>query len=255
LGFAAIGAAVGLLIGLVQDLFKQAWVRVLVGKNEGKEYLISNSVTTIGRSELCDIPLFGDPAIAPNHAAIEVDEAGGYILRVVAKMEPGVASVIVNGQVVSSAMGLANGDTIQLSKKQVEFHERMSRVRPADLQMSGTPVRSAPVDAIPAGSAVPHERDLGGRRLIWLDRNQPFILGSNGKFTIGRSLDRDIAIADSSVSRLHATIVAHAGVHSVSDEGSANGTSINGMPLPPRQSRELLPGDILGVGNAMLRYE
>ena len=44
---------------------------MVLGRNEGKEYLLAKPVTTIGRSELSDIGLYGDPSIAPTHAVIE----------------------------------------------------------------------------------------------------------------------------------------------------------------------------------------
>src|SRR3712207_8247138 len=48
----------------------QAWFRVLVGRNEGKEYLVDKEETRIGRAELADVPLFGDPRIARTHAIL-----------------------------------------------------------------------------------------------------------------------------------------------------------------------------------------
>ena len=60
----AVGALAGFFVGVVQNLFKQAWVRVVLGKNEGKEYLIAKPITTVGRGELSDIGLYGDPDIA-----------------------------------------------------------------------------------------------------------------------------------------------------------------------------------------------
>ena len=63
LGFVITGGLIGLFIGLVQQLLKEAWVRVVLGKNEGREVLIDKEQTTIGRSELCDIALFGDRSI------------------------------------------------------------------------------------------------------------------------------------------------------------------------------------------------
>ena len=59
------GALVGFFVGLVQNLLKQAWIRVVLGRNEGKEHLIARPITTIGRSELADI----SPLRRPGHCA------------------------------------------------------------------------------------------------------------------------------------------------------------------------------------------
>jgi len=75
-GFLITGACIGLFISLVQQLFKEAWIRVVLGRNEGKEYLVEKVETQIGRSELADVPLFGDPTVAKIHAVLVAVQAG-----------------------------------------------------------------------------------------------------------------------------------------------------------------------------------
>ena len=68
---------------------------------------------------------------------------------------------------------------------------------------------------------------------------------------IGRSLTADIELEDVSVSRRHALIVVEGEAVFVLDEGSRNGTWLNGH----RVSRSLLrDGDTLVLGTAQLRY-
>lgn len=50
---------------------------------------------------------------------------------------------------------------------------------------------------------------------------------------------------DRYVSRLHATVLVQDGSVSVRDEGSSNGTSVNGERLKPHKARLLKPGDTL----------
>jgi pSer/pThr/pTyr-binding forkhead associated (FHA) protein len=157
----AVGALAGFFVGVVQNLFKQAWIRVVLGKNEGKEYLISKPITTIGRGELSDIGLYGDPNIAPTHIAIESLAAQNrHRLRFVgeggkrgATFEPPV----VNGQPVANEMWLADGDTIQLGRRTLLFHEKATRRSAAD----ASPI---PVGA-PAGQAAPTAPRYVGQEL------------------------------------------------------------------------------------------
>lgn len=131
LALVAVGALAGFFVGVVQNLFKQAWVRVVLGKNEGKEYLIAKPITTVGRGELSDIGLYGDPDIAPTHVAIESLAAQNrHRLRFVGeggKRGTAYAPPLVNGQPVANEMWLADGDTIQIGRRTLLFHEKATR--------------------------------------------------------------------------------------------------------------------------------
>ncbi len=72
--------------------------------------------------------------------------------------------------------------------------------------------------------------------------------------TIGRAPDRDISLsADTSVSRAHARIAYQNSRHVISDDGSSNGTIVNGSRLA--SSQHLSPGDIIQLGDTALRYD
>jgi predicted component of type VI protein secretion system len=69
--------------------------------------------------------------------------------------------------------------------------------------------------------------------------------------TIGRGQDNDLVLADLSVSRHHLTIsVDEDGIHA-RDQGSGNGTLVNGEPLAG--ARVLRDGDELELGRTTLR--
>lgn len=72
ISFSITGAAIGLFIGSIEELAKQAWLVRLVGHNEGKHYDLYKIRTVIGRSEIADIPVFTDPDVSEMHAAITV---------------------------------------------------------------------------------------------------------------------------------------------------------------------------------------
>jgi len=161
----AVGALAGFFVGVVQNLFKQAWIRVVLGKNEGKEYLISKPITTVGRGELSDIGLYGDPNIAPTHIAIESLAAQNrHRLRFVGeggKRGTSYAPPLVNGQPVANEMWLADGDTIQIGRRTLLFHEKATRRSEA----SPAPVGQA-VPAVPAGATRYVGQELAGASAV-----------------------------------------------------------------------------------------
>src|SRR6185312_2981495 len=68
---------------------------------------------------------------------------------------------------------------------------------------------------------------------------------------IGRDNSADIIVASDSVSRRHAEL-RYSGIQGyyVQDFGSANGTYVNGVRLPPKIERPLRPGDRIQFGDA-----
>jgi hypothetical protein len=65
---ALLGGLIALFIGIVDLISRSAWVRLTLGRNEGKEWPIDSPQTFLGRSEKAGVPLFGDPNVAPMHA-------------------------------------------------------------------------------------------------------------------------------------------------------------------------------------------
>ena len=68
--FTLLGGLIALFIGLVDILARSAWLRLRLGRNEGKEWSLDYSDNTIGRSEGAHIPLMGEPNILPVHARV-----------------------------------------------------------------------------------------------------------------------------------------------------------------------------------------
>jgi len=142
IAFTLIGLLTGLFIGLVEEFFKQAWVRVLAGRNEGKDYILSRPMTILGRDERADVPLFGDPALAPQHAAIRM-ENGRHVL-----LDGGApVGTLVNGQRIQQQL-LRDGDMIQLGQVRILFREK------ATASKIGRPVMDAPKVAAQAPGAL-----------------------------------------------------------------------------------------------------
>jgi pSer/pThr/pTyr-binding forkhead associated (FHA) protein len=119
IGFAITGAAIGLFIGFVEELAKQAWLIRLIGRNEGKEFTIYKTVTVIGRSEFADIPVFEDPDVAPEHARIKANARRHTIQDMGSTF-----GTSLNGQKISQPEVLRDGDEIVVGKTRFQFRDK-----------------------------------------------------------------------------------------------------------------------------------
>jgi pSer/pThr/pTyr-binding forkhead associated (FHA) protein len=73
--------------------------------------------------------------------------------------------------------------------------------------------------------------------------------------SIGRSRESDIFLEDLAVSRLHASIVSLGnGNYALRDEGSANGTKVNGQTVNKYQPYTLQEGDKIQLGQTVLVF-
>jgi pSer/pThr/pTyr-binding forkhead associated (FHA) protein len=101
----------------------------------------------------------------------------------------------------------------------------------------------AAIDALPAGSAllVVHRGPQAGAR---------FLLDTPAT-SAGRHPQRDIFLDDATVSRKHAVFVQRAGGVTVQDEGSLNGTYVNGVSVSEARLRA---GDEIRIGKFRLTF-
>ena len=70
IGLAVIGASVGAMIGVVELLARDAWLRMVKGPLAGKEFLLFKDVMHLGSSPRSEIYLFNDPLVAAHHATL-----------------------------------------------------------------------------------------------------------------------------------------------------------------------------------------
>jgi len=78
------------------------------------------------------------------------------------------------------------------------------------------------------------------------------LLLTRNVMTIGRKIDNDIRLEDTTVSSHHARIIQKdAGIY-IEDCDSTNGTLVNGIPV---QDRKLQSGDVVVVGKYTLNFE
>lgn len=70
--------------------------------------------------------------------------------------------------------------------------------------------------------------------------------------SIGRGSHNEILVADASLSRVHARVLALGDMFVLQDVGSSNGTLVNGQPVT---THALAPGDVVTLGKVELRFE
>jgi pSer/pThr/pTyr-binding forkhead associated (FHA) protein len=289
-GFTLVGAGTGLGVSLAQQIAKQAWVRVVAGRNEGRDYLLEKEANSLGRDEMSDVPLFGDLAVAKTHAYIKrvngvwfVQDAGGQ------------SGTQVNGQPVRERP-LQEGDRIGIGGFQLIFHQKGGQAVPVPNRdavsapslapqmvpsnacafcgspknpITGacacTPLGSpAPVAAGGAGALAMNSSPIafpmngaanvpGFALRILSGPNAGRTVPLSGIVRIGRQSDNTIALPeDSSASRHHATLTASPSGLRLHDEGSSNGTFVNGARVT---DADLRPGDEILIGATRLRVD
>ena len=277
-GLTLIGAGIGLFIGLLEWLTRAAWVRVLYGRNEGKDYPIDRDGAYLGRDELADVPLRGDPQVAPRHAEIRMD-GGGYVLIPLAPMA-------VNGQPVGAPVELSDGDLLQIGSFQAQFQLREGQAAraPRDEARSplppptppgvcpycgqrqdpitgacactpvAAPAPTAPMQGYPTAPAAGGVAVAQATTLVGIDgalAGQRIAVPPTG-LTIGRETDNTLILPDPSVSRHHARLAYENGALVVYDLNSTNGVYVNEQRVGKQTLRA---GDIVRFGGTRFRIE
>lgn len=118
IGIVAIGLIAGTATGLIETAAKTGWLRVIGGVIAGKQFILYRNPTTIGSSPQCEIYLFKDPHVAPQHASLR-KLPGGYELTDLNTP----SGTLVNGKQVSKVR-LRHNDQIQIGATTLLFQER-----------------------------------------------------------------------------------------------------------------------------------
>ncbi|MHB1462085.1 MAG: FHA domain-containing protein [Armatimonadota bacterium] len=269
-GFTVIGGAVGLLMSLMKEMLKSAWIEVILARNETQEFPIDKTRNMIGRSETADVPLYADPAIAPNQAAI-LWANGAFVLQ---NLNPQTLVSVNNG----APGGLKHGDVIRIGSYTLRFCEKKGRVPSAVLDKAKTAqkVLADPSGACPFCGKIPDAK-TGQCQCSATTAPQPMLPASttganvnaaaeirivNGALSgqvlrlqqavaIGRDASCQLQLTeDTLVSRRHARLEPRNAAWVVIDEGSSNGTFVNGSRV---QESAIKPGDILTIGQTTLQ--
>lgn len=99
---------------------------------------------------------------------------------------------------------------------------------------------------------LPPVRRLASLRVVRGVDAKAYLEIGERKVYLGRRDQNDLIFTDLNISRLHASIEYERHRHIIHDVGSLNGLFINGERM---SDACLLPGDEIGLGNTLLRYE
>jgi len=235
IGLCSIGLAIGLFIGLVQELTKAAWITVEQGRLKGRQYRVDAARVTLGRAEENPVGLFGDSSVQPRHAVIEL-KGSAYTIRNLAVQD----GTFVNGNRIETAP-LHDGDQIRIGGYELQFRLR---------QAAGAVRAPAPPAASGLSSTVAAAPPVSGPCLID-SSGQRFALRAGAVTRLGRALDNDIVINHSSVSRHHASIEAVSGTFELRDLQSQNGTYVSDQRVT---QGPIADGDLIRLGQAPLTF-
>jgi hypothetical protein len=118
IGIVVIGASVGGMIGLVERLTRNSWLRMLEGPLTGKEFLIFRDTMRLGSSPRSEIYLFNDSTVSEHHATIR-SVADACEIERVRESDP----VLVNNRAIVRVR-LRHGDVIRLGKIAFQYQSR-----------------------------------------------------------------------------------------------------------------------------------
>jgi hypothetical protein len=117
-GIVVVGLCVGGMIGVVELLARDSWLRMTSGPLAGKEFLIFKDVMNIGSSPRSEIYLFNDPAVAEVHATIR-GVADGCEIENRSQYPP----TVLNGRPFKRAK-LRPGDEIRIGRTAFIYEKR-----------------------------------------------------------------------------------------------------------------------------------
>ncbi|HKO98290.1 MAG TPA: FhaA domain-containing protein [Pyrinomonadaceae bacterium] len=131
-----------------------------------------------------------------------------------------------------------------------EFEEELKVEDEAKRQAKMEAPKRSPFEKIPDVRLIARITMRGNVREI------PLALKPGGRrVSVGRVSDNEIALNDTSVSKLHAAITMNQqGTLLVADTGSTNGTFINGRRIAYGEARQIEDGDVVGFGDVEVRF-
>jgi pSer/pThr/pTyr-binding forkhead associated (FHA) protein len=261
-----MGGGIALFIGIVERAMRSAWLRLSLGRNEGKEWSLDSAQNFIGRSETAHVPLFGDPGIAPIHACVVRHGKHQY-----AVYDNGTGATFVNGYPVQQA-ALTHGDRITLGQTTLDFLMKAGAapVRgPEAYRGQAYPVGGgqapypAPAHPATAPGVAPMQPVQGPTTAIPAQRQVPTLVALDGPLIgqrfevrgpmdVGRDCPSIPMSFDGSASRRHAALAPAPDGVRVQDLGSTNGTFVDGHRAT---SATVRPGQTVKIGATTFRLE
>jgi hypothetical protein len=119
-GLVATGVGVGFAVGVVERARRDSWIQITAGPMTGKEFILYNAQTRVGRDYHNDIVMAKDPLVNPFHAVFARDAAGTVWVTPNAG-----AAITVNG-LPSAGSQLRNADVVSVGGSSFTYQERMA---------------------------------------------------------------------------------------------------------------------------------
>jgi hypothetical protein len=137
-GFVILGLSIGALIGLAQVVLKEAWLTVVDGFRPGRQVILSEATTYLGRGDHLSLPLLGYAGrdLESEHARITRQPDGQYTIE----DNQSRIGTILNGRPLQDPAILADGDLIRLGSNILRFNHRHRKDAPSiDAAPSASP--------------------------------------------------------------------------------------------------------------------
>lgn len=128
--FVILGISIGTLVGLAQVVLKEAWLTVVDGFRPGRQLILGQTITALGRGDHLALPFLGYSGkdLESEHLRIVRQPDGTYQVE----DNHSRLGTRVNGQVIQAPTPLADGDLIKLGTNIVRFnHRHRGRVQAA----------------------------------------------------------------------------------------------------------------------------
>lgn len=113
-----MGILIGVGVGLMEQFAKSAWLKVIRGEFEGKEYLVFPGTTSIGNNSKNTIVLFKDKLVSPHHCDI-VMQGSKYVIKDCGSP----MGIVVNG-IKTTQHILRQGDAIAIGNSVLVFNTK-----------------------------------------------------------------------------------------------------------------------------------
>jgi pSer/pThr/pTyr-binding forkhead associated (FHA) protein len=220
----------------------------IVSLTDGREYRIGGTPLVIGRDAGADVVL-SDDDVSRIHAEI-VAGPEGYRL-----VDRGANGTFVNGRRVPEALMLARGDVIRVGREEFRFSADgpVTPPRGAAMQLNDT-LMGIPATPLPGALvAAQAPRLLGGLLVRSGERKGERLPLRTLVVNIGRAAYNDVVLPDPSVSTVHAKLQRREDLWIVADQGSTNGTFVDGERIT--EETVLAPGAALQFGEVKLLFD
>lgn len=202
--------------------------------------LIEGATATIGRSPHNEIAI-PERHVSREHAVINFRD-GIFMITDLNSAN----GTFVNDRQLTDPFPLADGDVIRLYVPVLHFSAVVTQEEKEQARSTGTLI-------VPAGSSDrPVLHITSGPQA---DAEIPLLTPSVKIGRATRDSTWDISLQDRAVSRPHCEITRQdAGLWTITDLGSVNGTLVNGIPLEAQQPHVLADGTVITVGETTILF-